>query len=81
MSKPQGTFIIVLLAVLVVLAIYAGYIRKRPVTRYEYRAADGDKIDLASLQNAGSEGWDCAVTGASGGGVNHYVIVCKRPLP
>jgi len=80
MTKSQGYWCMALLAALLVIAVHVGYIRKRALPKYEYRATEGEKVDLGSLQSAGTDGWDCAVVPAFEGTAHHYIVLCKRPL-
>ena len=81
MSKTQATAILVLLVSLLAVAIHVGYLRKRVAAKFEYRAAEGEKIDLGSLQTAGADGWDCSVVPVVEPTSKRFLMVCKRPMP
>jgi hypothetical protein len=82
MSKMHGTFIVVLLAILVVVILHRSYLKKPPQPgTWEYQAAEGDKIDLAALQQLGADGFDCAVIAKTDTSGAKYIVLCKRYVP
>lgn len=73
-------WIIALLAVMLAIVVHRTYLRKSTQTRWEYKADEGEKIDLQSLQSAGADGWDCAIVPTSDGTTRRYIVLCKRPV-
>ena len=83
MTRAQGTFAILVLLAMLVVAIHVAYVRKRPATTYEYKAMVRTAIDVAEFNSLGAEGWDCfaALPIEREGKFDHFDIVCKRSSP
>lgn len=81
MTKTQSTVLLVLLAALLVVAVHRAYFKKNPPLRWDYKAAEGDKIDVAQLQSVGGDGWDCSVIPKTDTSTSKYIVLCKRPIP
>ena len=80
MNKTHGTLVVVLLAILVVVIVHRSYLKKPPPPgTWEYKAAEGDKIDLQALQSLGADGFDCAIVPKNEPPpASHYLVLCKR---
>ncbi len=78
MTKNHGVAIVALLALLAVLFVHRSYIRKPEPLRFEYRATEAPAIDLAALQRAGAEGWNCTAIPIVEGANHHFIMFCKR---